>query len=164
MRGSIIVAGLDPGASGAIAILSYQQPTSKSIQLVRTFPMPTITEKNGKKRLDAIALYKILKTWMPEKVHVERITGGIGKGESPASMFNYGGTYFSTLTTLDLSGFHYTLTVPSVWKKKAGLIKQPKSQSKAMARELWPDQKTFLTTPDKAEAALIGRHGILHGL
>lgn len=163
------VAGIDPGIKGAICIAEYRQLIIGPVHLTNSYEMPKM--KDNPKRVDVIALYKILKSHQLAFVSVERITGGFsprGEHQSPVAQFNFGMSYAAVLHTLELSGIPYSLTMPAVWKKQAGITKQnnggvkpPKSMSKTVAQSLWPNAIKLLSRVDKCEAALIARHGVL---
>ena len=114
----MIIIGIDPGLSGALAIL-------KDSKVLKIFDMPVMSEgKKNKKQLNSAQLVSILKENMIEidntAVVVEQVNAMPGQGVT--SMFNFGQTFGA------IKGISATLKLPiyfvrpSKWKKHFELI------------------------------------------
>ena len=100
----------------------------------------------------------ILGTWLPDTVVVEHVQP-MPKNGSIAS-FSLGKNYGIVLGVAGAMSYPLVKIRPNEWKKRMGLLKKPKSASRGMATELWPNHASSfrLTKHDgRAEAALIAR-------
>lgn len=148
-----LLIAVDPGASGAVAIL-------KDRELVDVFDMP---EHEG-------LVSGVLLAHRLEKHHafsfatasaawIERVSAMPGQGVS--STFKFGralGVVEGVLGAMRIP-LHYV--TPAKWKADAGLSKD-KSASRRKACETWPEMaEHFARVKDdgRAEAALIGLYG-----
>lgn len=146
------VAGIDPGASGAIVLLLDGEP-------IEWTEMP-IMKVGSATRVNPAALADILGTYEPTSVLIEQV--GAMPGQGVSSMFNFGHSCGTVMGVLGAMGIPYTLVTPQAWKKAAGLIGTDKDAARARAIQLWPKWRDL----DKkgkgqalADAALIARHG-----
>jgi len=163
MAEQIIIVGIDPGISGAVAI-SWPEGD------YQVADMPVMAKGKGasrvKTQINPSGLANILrptKGWagasgeMPVKVYLERIASMPGQGV--ASMFSMGDTFGcirGVCATLDLS---MEIITPQKWKKYYGLGKD-KEVVRAKAIELFPDQPLERKKDhNRAEALLIARYG-----
>jgi hypothetical protein len=140
------VVGIDPGVTGGLAVLDGGL-------LIATCRMPVADS-----RCSGSILSDLLTGFQPDVVVVEK-TQPMPKNGSIAS-------YSLGLNTGIIFGVVETLRHPLVkirpvdWKRANGLIGKDKNASRALAMELWPDQREqFRLAKDdgKAEAALIAR-------
>ena len=150
--------GIDPGASGAIAVLDAKG------YLLDHAPMPTF--KDGKStRVNAAALAGFLAEYDAAKTaFVERV-GAMGKDgvrQGASSMFAFGhsaGVVEGVLAALHIPA---VLITPQAWKKGAGLIGKDKDAARTIAARLYPFNRT-LDLKGKgqalADAILIARIG-----
>lgn len=149
--------GVDPGASGALAIIDYARGW-----LLDVVDMPYVTERVGKRNVRMV-VPETIEAWLsvrceehgPLVAAVERV--GSMPGQGVTSTFNFGASYGKVLGVL--AGLRIPTTVyrPAVWKEMMGLSSN-KGESLALARRLWPDRANwFLRAKDdgRAEAALI---------
>jgi crossover junction endodeoxyribonuclease RuvC len=140
------VVGIDPGVTGGIACI-------EDGQLIVSCRMPVYDS-----RCSGSILADILRGLQPDMIAVEK-TQPMPKNGSIAS-FSLGmntGIIFGVVETL---GHPLTKIRPVDWKRSNGLIGKDKNASRALAMELWPDQREqFRLAKDdgKAEAALIAR-------
>lgn len=144
-----VTAGVDPGASGAIAFLDAGG------RLLAVHDMPYL---DG--HVSAALLTEILDRALKE-AWVERAQSMPGQGVS--SSFKYGVGYGVILGVLGALHTPVQTVHPGVWKRAAGLSKD-KGASRRHAIELWPDHAaSFKRVKDdgRAEAALIARYGWL---
>ena len=154
----MFVIGIDPGASGAVAILK------KTGQLVHVFEMPAVEVISGgkaKRRVSPEMLAAELQLYADQGAiaYVEQV--GAMPGQGVSSMFAFGEAFGLARGVLaGLKVRTYTVT-PAVWKKSLQL-NSGKDGSRAKAAQFWPDQaQEFSRVKDdgKAEACLIAEYG-----
>jgi crossover junction endodeoxyribonuclease RuvC len=156
------IIGIDPGASGAVAILE------RSGRLVQVFDMPAVEVVVGgkaKRRVSPemlaaeLRLYNVADTI----AIVEQVSAMPGQGVS--SMFAFGEAFGLVKGVLAGLAMPVQTVTPGKWKK-ALQLNAGKDASRAKAAALWPDQAgEFKRVKDdgKAESALIaywGRIGV----
>ena len=128
------IIGIDPGLSGAIAILEKNKV--KDI-----FSIPVMPEgKKNKRQLNSAQLVKLLKNNInPDEetvIVVEQVNAMPGQGVT--SMFNFGQTFGAIkgiAAALELPIFFVR---PSKWKKHFDLINSSKDASRTKAIEMYP--------------------------
>ena len=151
------IIGIDPGLSGAIAIL-------KNDKVIKLIEMPVMAEgKKNKRQLNnaqlANILREIIKNHEEISVVVEQVNAMPGQGVT--SMFNFGQTFGSIkgiCATLSLPIFFVR---PSKWKKHFDLIKTSKDASRTKAIEMYPQLSNELSKKkdvNKSDAILIARY------
>lgn len=153
------IIGIDPGASGAIAILD------SSGKLVRVFDMPIIEVKVGKAIKRRVAPYFLqdeLQLYANEgaRAVVEQV--GAMPGQGVSSMFAFGEAF--GLVKGVLAGMRITTAtvIPGRWKKDLK-VNASKDGSRALAASLWPDMAgefKWVKDDGRAEAALIAHWGL----
>ncbi len=150
------IVGIDPGLSGAIAIL-------KENKVLGIFDMPVMAEgKKNKKQLNSAQLVNILKENIQDKeesaVVVEQVNAMPGQGVT--SMFNFGQTFGAikgVCAALELPIFFVR---PSKWKKHFELINSSKDSSRTKVIEMYPSLSNQLSKKkdvNKSDAILIAR-------
>ena len=150
------VIGIDPGLSGAIAIL-------KANKVLNIFDMPVMAEgKKNKKQLNSSQLATILRDNIEENeeiaVVVEQVNAMPGQGVT--SMFNFGQTFGAIkgiCATLKLPIFFVR---PSKWKKHFELINSSKDASRTKVIEMYPSISNQLSKKkdvNKSDAILIAK-------
>ena len=150
------VIGIDPGLSGAIAILENNK-------VLGIFDMPVMAEgKKNKRQLNSSQLANIIKenTKNVEEtvVIVEQVNAMPGQGVT--SMFNFGQTFGAikgVCATLELPIFFVR---PSKWKKHFELINSSKDASRTKVIEMYPTLSKYLSKKkdvNKSDAILIAR-------
>lgn len=154
---NMTVAGIDPGKTGALAIL---HPDGSA----EFFDVPRIVLK-GK---DKPAWSQWAREWcmaldlaLPDMVVIEDIAARPGQGVT--SMFTFGRTlgFVHGLVTATTSCPVHFVT-PSVWKAKLGLLNSGKGASREKCRTLYPSAASARPssfTLVSAEAALIAHYG-----
>jgi crossover junction endodeoxyribonuclease RuvC len=148
--------GIDPGLSGAIAIISTES--------LKIFDMPTMTvERNGKakRQVSASELAEMLYLYSGRDCHVycERVSAMAGQGVT--SVFSFGRSFGMIEGILAAFKLPVTFVPPATWVKAVGRG-QGKDASRARAMELFPsDQEQFKRVKDdgRADAALIAYWG-----
>ena len=150
------IIGIDPGLSGAIAILEDNKVLS-------IFDMPVMAEgKKNKRQLNSAQLVNIIKDNINTKeeitVVVEQVNAMPGQGVT--SMFNFGQTFGAikgVCAALNLSIFFVR---PSKWKKHFELINSSKDSSRTKVIEMYPSLSRQLSKKkdvNKSDAILIAR-------
>ncbi|MCT7971140.1 hypothetical protein [Laspinema olomoucense] len=119
--------GIDPGITGAIAIINGQE--------IKLIDSPFVQIKT-KKKPDVAGYYQILKqytqnsTAIVEEVHAMPGQGGV-------SGFNFGtafGIWIGILAALEIP---YELVSPQKWKRQMG-VRGDKDESRTVALQLFP--------------------------
>ncbi len=150
------IIGIDPGLSGAIAILENKQ-------VITLIDMPVMAEgKKNKRQLNSAQLVSIIRENIKNNeevvVVVEQVNAMPGQGVT--SMFNFGQTFGAikgVCAALDLPIFFVR---PSRWKKYFELINSSKDSSRTKAIEMYPSISSHLSKKkdvNKSDAILIAR-------
>jgi crossover junction endodeoxyribonuclease RuvC len=154
---TMIVAGIDPGLSGAIAIVDADG-------FVGVDDLPAHEVKNGRKvsrSLDLAALRELLVRQPPiNHVFLERVAARPGQGV--ASMFNFGCTFGEIRGTVAALQLPYSLITPQAWQKVARCGPSPDGARKR-AGELYPTAAQQLTRKrdgGRADAVLLAWVGL----
>ena len=151
----MIFIGLDPGFSGAIALLGDEGSAE-------VYDMPTFTPSKGKQQLDFANLARILGEAAqrgPCNAAVELVASRPGQGIS--STFRFGQAYGAAIATLAASKIPYELITPATWKRGFRLIGCEKEDSRRRALELFPAlaaELRFKKNDGRAEALLIAEY------
>jgi crossover junction endodeoxyribonuclease RuvC len=151
--------GVDPGLSGAIAIISTES--------LKIFDMPTMTvERNGKakRQVSASELAEMLYLYSGRDCHVYCERVGAVTGQGVTSVFSFGRSFGMIEGILAAFKMPVTFVPPATWVKAVGRG-QGKDASRARAMELFPsDQDQFKRVKDdgRADAALIAYWGSRH--
>ena len=152
----MIIIGIDPGLSGAIAVLEYKNVN-------KIFDVPTMAEgKKNKRQLNSALLVELLKENIKNNheimVVIEQVNAMPGQGVT--SMFNFGQTFGAikgVCAALELPIFFVR---PSKWKKHFELINSSKDSSRTKAIEMYPKLSNQLSKKkdvNKSDAILIAR-------
>ena len=150
------IIGIDPGLSGAIAILENNK-------VLNIFDIPVMSEgKKNKRQLNSALLVDLLKENINQEeevaVVVEQVNAMPGQGVT--SMFNFGQTFGALkgiCAALELPIFFVR---PSRWKKHFELINSSKDASRTKAIEMYPKLSSQLSKKkdvNKSDAILIAR-------
>ena len=150
------VIGIDPGLSGAIAVLENNK-------VLNMFEMPVMSEgKKNKRQLNSALLVNLIKENIQNSeevaVVVEQVNAMPGQGVT--SMFNFGQTFGAIkgiCAALELPIFFVR---PSKWKKYFELINTSKDSSRTKAIEMYPNLSNQLAKKkdvNKSDAILIAR-------
>lgn len=160
---SDIIVGIDPGVTGAIAVLA------KHGTLIDVHDMPTISDKGGKQHVNPIELARILREAGGLVVRLEQVNAMPGRpnkpGEARRSMgatgaFNFGRNYGTIIGVVQALGMQLELVTPQSWKKAAGLVGTAKDYARTKAIALYPNAPLGLKKHiGRADAILIARYG-----
>ena len=150
------IIGIDPGLSGAIAVLENNK-------VVKIFDIPVMSEgKKNKRQLNSALLVNLLKENIQKDedvtVVIEQVNAMPGQGVT--SMFNFGQTFGALkgiCAALELPIFFVR---PSKWKKHFELINSSKDASRTKAIEMYPKLSSQLSKKkdvNKSDAILIAK-------
>ena len=150
------IIGIDPGLSGAIAVL-------EDIKVLNLFEMPVMAEgKKNKRQLNSAQLVNIIKenTNVDEEIAVivEQVNAMPGQGVT--SMFNFGQTFGAIKGVCAALGLPIFFVRPSKWKKYFELINSSKDASRTKVIEMYPSFSKQLAKKkdvNKSDAILIAR-------
>ena len=151
------ILGIDPGLSGAIAILEKKK-------VLNLFDMPVMAEgKKNKKQLNSAQLVNIIReNSIGEEeivVVVEQVNAMPGQGVT--SMFNFGQTFGAIKGVCAALNLPIFFVRPSKWKKYFELINSSKDSSRTKVIEMYPSLSSQLSKKkdvNKSDAILIARY------
>ena len=150
------IIGIDPGLSGAIAVLDDQK-----VKCI--FDMPVMSEgKKNKRQLNSALLVSLLRENINSKedtiIVVEQVNAMPGQGVT--SMFNFGQTFGAIKGISAALGLPIFFVRPAKWKKHFQLINSSKDASRTKAIEMYPllsGQLSKKKDVNKSDAILIAR-------
>ena len=150
------IIGIDPGLSGAIAIL-------ENYKVLNIFDMPVMSEgKKNKRQLNSALLVNLLKQNIASDedvaIVVEQVNAMPGQGVT--SMFNFGQSFGAIKGVCAALNLPIFFVRPSKWKKHFELINSSKDSSRTKAIEMYPslaDQLAKKKDVNKSDAILIAR-------
>ena len=150
------IIGIDPGLSGAIAILEDNKVLS-------IFDMPVMAEgKKNKRQLNSAQLVDIIKENIKINddiaIVVEQVNAMPGQGVT--SMFNFGQTFGAIKGVCAALKLPIFFVRPSKWKKHFDLLNSSKDSSRTKVIEMYPSLSNQLTKKkdvNKSDAILIAR-------
>ncbi len=149
------VVGIDPGLSGAIAIIENKK-------VLGLFEMPVMAEgKKNKRQLNSAQLVNIIKENIQINnediaVVVEQVNAMPGQGVT--SMFNFGQTFGAIKGVCAALQLPIYFVRPSKWKKHFELINSSKDSSRTKVIEMYPYLSSQLSKKkdvNKSDAILI---------
>ena len=150
------IIGIDPGLSGAIAILE----DNKVIEL---FDMPVMSDgKKNKRQLNSAHLVKLIRDNIKDSKDVSMVVEQVNAmpGQGVTSMFNFGQTFGAIKGVCAALGLPIFFVRPSKWKKYFELINSSKDSSRTKAIEMYPLLTNDLAKKkdvNKSDAILIAR-------
>ena len=140
-----MICGIDPGATGAIALLY------SSWAEIHDMPMLG-KEVNGSE------VSRIFKEFTPDHIWLEQVNS-FGMGRTSAYNFGQGvGVLKGVFQAMQIP---FTLVTPQKWKKSYGLSKE-KDHSRLLVTRMYPslaDQFVRKKDDGRAEALLIAKYG-----
>ena len=150
------IIGIDPGLSGAIAVLENNK-------VLNVYEMPVMSEgKKNKRQLNSALLVNLLKENVLNNEEVAIVVEQVNAmpGQGVTSMFNFGQTFGAIKGICAALGFPIFFVRPSKWKKYFELINSSKDSSRTKAIELYPKLSNQLAKKkdvNKSDAILIAR-------
>ena len=150
------IIGIDPGLSGAIAIIQDNK-------VLGIYNMPVMAEgKKNKRQINSAQLVNIIKENTKSNediaVVVEQVNAMPGQGVT--SMFNFGQTFGAIKGVCAALKLPIFFVRPSKWKKYFELINSSKDSSRTKVIEMYPSlssQKKKKKDVNKSDAILIAR-------
>ena len=149
------IIGIDPGLSGAIAVLENNK-------VLNIFDIPVMSEGKNKRQLNSALLVNLLKDNVRDgedvAIIVEQVNAMPGQGVT--SMFNFGQTFGAIKGICAALEFPIYFVRPSKWKKHFELINSSKDASRTKAIEMYPKLSSQLSKKkdvNKSDAILIAR-------
>lgn len=147
------VLGIDPGLTGALALLNDEG------QLVEVQDLPVMSGQ-----IDGYQLKGMIAALAPDHAVVELLHAMPSNGSRAA--FSQGDSWGAIRTAIQCARIPHTTVTPSKWKQRLGLTrgatdKERKEISRRRAIELYPGFGFFDRKKDhnRAEAALIATYG-----
>ena len=153
----MILIGIDPGLTGAIAILEDKK-------VLNIYEMPVMAEgKKNKKQLNSAQLVALIKEYANNNnddvvVIVEQVNAMPGQGVT--SMFNFGQTFGAIKGICAALKLPIFFVRPLKWKKHYELVNSSKDSSRTKAIEMYPALSNQLAKKkdvNKSDAILIAR-------
>ena len=150
------IIGIDPGLSGAIAILENNK-------VLNIFEIPVMSEgKKNKRQLNSAQLVKLLRDNITKNEEVSVVVEQVNAmpGQGVTSMFNFGQTFGAIKGVCAALGLPIHFVRPSKWKKHFELINSSKDSSRTKAIEMYPALSNDLSSKkdvNKSDAILIAR-------
>ena len=150
------IIGIDPGLSGAIAVLHNKK-------VINLYDMPVMAEgKKNKRQLNSSQLVNILTDNINGDeeviVVVEQVNAMPGQGVT--SMFNFGQTFGAIKGVCAALKLPIFFVRPSKWKKHFELINSSKDASRTKVIEMYPTLSSQLAKKrdvNKSDAILIAK-------
>tara|TARA_S200000501_G_scaffold270836_1_gene254589 strand:- start:175 stop:600 length:426 start_codon:yes stop_codon:yes gene_type:complete len=128
------IIGIDPGLSGAIAVM-------KNNKVLNIFEIPVMSEgKKNKRQLNSAQLVRLLKDNIKDEEEVSVIVEQVNAmpGQGVTSMFNFGQTFGAIKGICAALSLPIFFVRPSKWKKHFELINSSKDSSRTKAIEMYP--------------------------
>ena len=150
------IIGIDPGLSGAIAVM-------KNNKVLNIFEIPVMSEgKKNKRQLNSAQLVRLLKDNIKDEEEVSVIVEQVNAmpGQGVTSMFNFGQTFGAIKGICAALSLPIFFVRPSKWKKHFELINSSKDSSRTKAIEMYPLLSSELSKKkdvNKSDAILIAR-------
>jgi crossover junction endodeoxyribonuclease RuvC len=129
----VIIAGIDPGLSGAVAFLDTATGAVLDIA-----DMPTLALSRGgknKRELDAHSMARLIAEHRPGHAFVELV--GAMPGQGVSSVFVFGKSFGVVIGVPAALGVPFTLVAPVVWKRALS-VPAAKDGARARASQLLP--------------------------
>jgi hypothetical protein len=158
------VIGIDPGLSGALAVVSGQ-PGAFKVEVVHDLPTYSEKTSTGKTRryIDPVALAELIADIGPvDRVQCERMIAP--PGVSGMAAFSMGATMATIAATLRIANVPYKLVSSGVWKRALD-VPADKEAARLFAGKLFQSSEYWQRKKDhnRAEAALIAAHCVIAG-
>ena len=151
------IIGIDPGLSGAIAVLEEKK-------ILGIFDMPVMAEgKKNKRQLNSAQLVNIIKEYIEKDIEITVVVEQVNAmpGQGVTSMFNFGQTFGAIKGVCAALNLPIFFVRPSKWKKHFELINSSKDASRTKVIEMYPSIANQLKKKkdlNKSDAILIARY------
>ena len=151
------VAGIDPGLTGALAIIDEYR-----VVFVDDLPVHQIhAGTRTRAELDLGGMRELLTSLTYDHVFIEQVAARPGQGVT--SMFRFGLTAGQIVGLVAGLRVPYSLVLPQRWQRMTGCGPAP-DEARRRAGQLYPDAVQYLTRKrdaGRAEAILIARSGLM---
>jgi crossover junction endodeoxyribonuclease RuvC len=151
------VAGIDPGLTGALAIIDEYR-----VVFVDDLPVHQIRAgKRARAELDLGGMREVLASLTYVHVFIEQVAARPGQGVT--SMFRFGFTAGQIIGIVAGLRVPYSLVPPQRWQRLTGCGPAP-DEARRRAGQLYPDAVQYLTRKrdaGRADAILIARSGLM---
>lgn len=162
----MIVVGIDPGLTGALALLA-----PNGLQAIADMPVMMRGAGTGavKNQVDSIALSELLHCWLDpfdknEIVVMIEAQSPMGGGQHASMIFSLAFTAGIIEGVVAAQRYPHKLVAPGIWKKAMGLsakTKDAKDMARTMAQRMYPDAELHLKKHhNRAESLLIAHYGM----
>jgi crossover junction endodeoxyribonuclease RuvC len=122
--------GIDPGLSGAIALL-------RNGEYAEVWDMPTMGRGSGsKQQINAAEVARILRECPPCTAYMELV--GAMPGQGVSSMFNFGKAAGAVMGALAALRFPLVEVTPQRWKREFTLTGKEKDMARTYCQQLMP--------------------------
>ncbi len=151
----MIIAGIDPGMTGALAVLFPDNST-----IIDRVPLMKKGKVEPAWGTWESAWRATLIMAEPDLIVMEQVAARPGQGA--ASVFNFGRSYGFAHAIASKVAVPLYFVTPAVWKRKLGLLGADKNASREEARRLFPTlaaQIARVKDDGVAEAALLAYYG-----
>lgn len=149
----MVTVGIDPGISGAIAII-YGKDEGRKLE-----DMPVMAGTGKRQTVNGSALARLMPLGNDVTCYLEQVAAMPGQGVS--SMFSFGTSYGIVLGVMAAFGIPVVLVTPQAWKKHFNLIGKDKDMARALAQRLYPSASLGRKKDiGRADALLIARYGM----
>ena len=143
MKINTVKLGIDPGLTGAIALLNGDE-------LIKLWDMPLTERRSGKGQevnpyllSDIIAEVREISANHALTAQIEEV--GAMPGQGVTAMFGFGMSFGIVRGVLAAHGISTTAVRPQAWKKRFSLIRKDKDASRALAIERFPEHSRELS-------------------
>lgn len=158
-----IIIGIDPGATGALAV--YDKQANEIVGII-DMPMTEqiLTTKKKKKSINGKYLFEILEAWKNMAfasdrkliVHIEKVQAFTKQSAIASFNFGYAACWPEALcVALDIE---YKLITPQKWKRHFFLQATEKDAARQYVLKMFPETARYLTRKkdvDRADAVLL---------
>lgn len=153
--------GIDPGATGAVAIVWTEQRLLTNGRAILLFDMPTTPRTYGKgEQVDAAALARLFRDHvgasMADGFAIIEQVGAMrreGRQQGATSSFKFGDALGAARAVVEVLGIRHGYVLPAVWKRHYGLLGKPKDASITVAKRLFPEVADHLSRKKDAGRA-----------
>jgi hypothetical protein len=152
-----VVLGLDPGLSGAAAVVERHASADRIIDVV---DLPTVGE-GASRRIMVPALARFVIAAKADVAIIESVSAMPGQGLS--STFRFGRAVGAIEATIAAAGLPSRLVLPQAWKKHFALRGPDKEPSRQLVIARMPQQTNYFARKadhGRAEAVLIALYGL----
>jgi crossover junction endodeoxyribonuclease RuvC len=149
------ILGIDPGLSGAFAMLDTKDRTFLYVSDVPVVTITTTTKKT-RNEINLAALAADIGALAPDHVVIERV--GAMPGQGVTSMFRFGYAAGAIAGIVSALNFPLSFVEPNQWKRRLAVPKSPDDASRLIVTRLFPQHHHLFRRKldhNRADAVLI---------